>query len=319
VSVTRVVSLGSINVDRVRKVRTDRLADLEVRYDWFPGPGETVTVEELPVGFAGDIDRHLHGGKGANQAIAARSAGAEATLLGTVGPDHEAFGVLEAFREAGVGADQVGMVEAPTGTAEVFVDPDGENRIVVQKGANDEVDAGYIDTQYDRILAADVLLIQNEGPVEPVAELLDRLEVESDRPTIVLDPAPPRGVEPLLHRPAVDYVTPNDNEYRALGDALDSFGGTVIHKRGSDPISVEGGETIAEASPPAVDPIDTTGAGDVLNGFLGARLAAGDGFPEALELAVVAASLSTTTPGARGGIPTLDAVRAFTQDGGTEE
>ena len=78
-------------------------------------------------------------------------------------------------------------------------------------------------------------------------------------------------------------------------------------------------EPVTEVYPPAVDPVDTTGAGDVLNGFLGARLAAGDSFREALDLAVVAASLSTTTHGARGGIPTLDEVRAFQRESATEE
>jgi ribokinase len=68
-------------------------------------------------------------------------------------------------------------------------------------------------------------------------------------------------------------------------------------------------------TPPAVDPVDTTGAGDVLNGFLAARLAAGDGFPRALSLAVHAASLSTTEAGARGGIPTLEVVESFREQG----
>lgn len=309
-----VVSLGSINVDRVRTVGPDRLAQLEARYEWFPGPGETVTIETLPEGFAGEPDQILHGGKGANQAVAAQAAGAEATMLGMVGPDHEAFGVLETLREAGVAADHVGIAEAPTGTADVFVDTDGENRIVVKKGANAELDTDYIDKQYERVLAAAVLLIQNEGPVEPIADLLDRLEGEPNRPTVVLDPAPPGGVEPLLDRAAVDYVTPNDHEYQVLDTALDSFDGTIIHKRGSNPVSIERGSVRTGPTPPAVDPVDTTGAGDVLNGFLGARLAAGDGFREALDLAVVAASLSTTVSGARAGIPSLDAVREFTGD-----
>ena len=90
---TSVVSLGSINVDRVQHVDADQLAALEAQYDWFPGAGETVTVEERPETF-GDPDTVLHGGKGANQAVAASAAGAATTLLGAVGPDHEEYGVL---------------------------------------------------------------------------------------------------------------------------------------------------------------------------------------------------------------------------------
>lgn len=313
---TRVVSLGSINVDRVRDAEAAELAALEVRYDWFPEPGETVTVDELPEDFPDEPDHIRHGGKGANQAIAARAAGADTTLLGNVGPDHEEYGVLEELRDAGVDASAVGIADAPTGTAEVFVDPDGENRIVVRKGANDAVDSAYIDERYDLILDADALLLQNEGPVEPVAELLDRLSDEPDRPTVVLDPAPAAGVDPLLGYDAVDYLTPNEHEYATIGDSLAAFDGIVIHKRGGDAITVEGDTPVDEAIPPEVDPVDTTGAGDVLSGFLAARLAAGDEFREALDIAVVAGSLSTTTPGAREGIPTLQEVREFRAEDG---
>lgn len=315
---TSVVSLGSINVDRVRAVDIDRLADLEERYDWFPGEGETVTVEELPVEFDEEPDQVLHGGKGANQAIAARSASADTALLGMVGPDHEAFGVLDALREAGVDANAVAVADAPTGKAEVFVDPAGENRIVVRNGANAELNAAYVDTAYERVRDADVLLLQNEISVGPVAHLLDRLGGETDPPTVILDPAPVAAIEPLLSRDVIDYVTPNDQEYRVLGDALDEFDGILIHKRGGDSITVEGSAEVNEVVPPAVDPVDTTGAGDVLNGFLAARLAAGDSFPVALSLAVDAASLSTASSGARGGIPALEAVQSFRERSNVE-
>ncbi|RCU48454.1 sugar kinase [Haloplanus salinus] len=306
----RVVSLGSINVDHVRRASDAELASFAERYDWFPAQGDTVRVERLPDDVALDADERRHGGKGANQAVAAAAAGAATTMLGAVGTDHDRFGVLPALVDAGVDAERVGVVDAPTGAAHVFVDPSGDNRIVVDPGANAAVDDAYVDANYDAVRDADCLLLQNEIPVEPVAALLDDLTAEPTRPTVILDPAPPAGTDPLLAREAVDYLTPNEGEYAALADALDAYGGVVVRKRGGDPVIVAADDRFT-VDPPAVDAAETTGAGDVFNGFLAARLAAGASLRDAVETAVVAASMATRTAGAREGIPTLDEVRAF--------
>jgi ribokinase len=306
----RVVSLGSINVDHVRRASDAELASFAERYDWFPAQGDTVRVERLPDDVALDADERRHGGKGANQAVAAAAAGAATTMLGAVGTDHDRFGVLPALVDAGVDAERVGVVDAPTGAAHVFVDPSGDNRIVVDPGANAAVDDAYVDANYDAVRDADCLLLQNEIPVEPVAALLDDLTAEPTRPTVILDPAPPAGTDPLLAREAVDYLTPNEGEYAALADALDAYGGVVVRKRGGDPVIVAADDRFT-VDPPAVDAVETTGAGDVFNGFLAARLAAGASLRDAVETAVVAASMATRTAGAREGIPTLDEVRAF--------
>ena len=307
----RVVSLGSINVDHVRRASDAELASLAERYDWFPARGHTVRVEALPDDFPLDADERRHGGKGANQAVAAAAAGAATTMLGVVGTDHDRFGVLPALDDAGVDAERVDVTDAPTGAAYVFVDPSGDNRIVVDPGANAAVDDAYVHAHYDVVRDADCLLLQNEIPIGPVAALLDDLAAEPTRPTVILDPAPPAGVDPLLGREAVDYLTPNEGEYAALADALDDYGGSVVRKRGGDPVIVTAGDDRFTVEPPAVDPVDTTGAGDVFSGFLAARLAAGASLRDAVETAVVAGSMATRTAGARAGIPTLDAVRAF--------
>lgn len=306
----RVVSLGSINVDGVWRVSEDEITALTDHYDWFPDCGQTVRVEDLPDGFAGDPDRTFHGGKGANQAVAAASAGAETTVLGKVGPDHGRYGVLDALSATGVDVDRVGRSPEPTGRAYVFVGPDGDNWIVVQAGANGDVDRAYVRAQYDAILAADCLLLQNEIPVDPVADLLSALASEPNRPTVVLDPAPADDAEALLGHGTVDYLTPNEREYETIRPFLDAFDGVLVRKHGSKDVVVENDRRFT-VTPPQVWPVDTTGAGDVMEGFLGARLAAGDPLAEAIETAIVAASLSTREAGARGGIPTLDEVRAF--------
>jgi ribokinase len=307
----RVVSLGSINVDHVRRVTDADLAALAERYDWFPSRGHTVRVETLPDDFDPDVDEIDHGGKGANQAVAAASAGATTAMLGKVGTDHGRFGARSALADAGVDADRVDVADAPTGSAYIFVEPSGDNRIVVAPGANATIDDAYVRAQADAVHDADCLLLQNEIPVGPVAGLLADIADDPERPTVILDPAPPAGVEPLLACDAVDYLTPNEHEYAALGDALEEFDGVVVCKRGGDPLTVESATDRFSVTPPAVDPVDTTGAGDVLNGFLAARLAAGASLRDAVGTAVVAGSLSTRTAGARRGIPTLDDVRAF--------
>lgn len=307
---SEVVSLGSVNVDRIRRVSPSEIADLQDRYDWFPDRGETVAVDDVPAAFPLDYDELRHGGKGANQAVAAACADAAADLAGKVGLDHDRFGVLDRLRDAGVGVSLVGTAGEPTGTAHVFVGPEGDNWIVVRPGANGTVDEAFVRDRYDAIRSADCLVLQNEVPVEPVRALLAELSSEPDRPTVVLDPAPAEGAGPLVRRDAVDYCTPNENEYQALRSSLEGFDGVVVRTRGADDVVVEGDRQF-RVTPPSVRTVDSTGAGDVLTGFLAARLSAGASVRDAVETGAVAGALSTREEGARGGVPTLAEVREF--------
>lgn len=300
-----VCSLGSINVDRVHLPTTAELQTLEQRYDWFPSRGQTVAIDSIPSEFTSP-NRTEHGGKGANQAVAAAAMGADVTLFGKCGTDAAEFGVRTELKRAGVTVDAIGVTASKTGSAHVFVDPAGDNRIVVTAGANGDVDREYVLHHYERLVDADCLLLQNEIPVDPVISLLQRFETEQDPPCVILDPSPVAGIRPLIDCPVIEYLTPNESEYRELQDALTSFEGTVIRTMGSDGVIV--GDEVVSAPP--VDPVDTTGAGDVFNGVFAARRASGATLRAALETATVAASLSTEGKGARGRIPTLEAVQA---------
>ncbi|WP_277556197.1 PfkB family carbohydrate kinase [Halobaculum limi] len=301
-----VCSLGSINVDRVHLPTTAELQTLEQRYDWFPSRGQTVAVETIPSEFPSP-DQIEHGGKGANQAVAAAAMGADVALFGKYGPDAEKFGVRNELKRAGVSVDAIGVAASKTGSAHVFVDPAGDNRIVITAGANGDVDREYVLHHYDRLVDADCLLLQNEIPVDPVTSLLQRFETEQNPPCVILDPSPVAGVRPLIDCPVIKYLTPNESEYRELQDALTSFEGTVLRTVGSDGVIV-GDEVV---STPPVDPVDTTGAGDVFNGVFAAGRASGATLRAAVETATIAASLSTEGEGARGRIPTPEEVQAI--------
>ena len=282
-------SFGSVNVDRVAPVSEATVAELAATYDWFPAAGETVVAPggDPPAAFDSYVDRTFIGGKGANQAVAAASAGADAALFGHVGADHADHAIRDALTGRGVDCGALSVVDCPTGSAHVFVTPDAENRIVVGAGANGRVDAAYAHTSVDRLRDVDVLLLQNEIPLAASEALLLALDGAMHRPTVVLDPAPSEGIEELLVHPSVDVVVPNDRERAALAadGALDGFDGTVVTTRGSGPVEVTG-EPSFSVAPPSAAPVDTTGAGDVFTGYLAARLAAGASLRAAVELAV---------------------------------
>jgi ribokinase len=278
----RVVVVGSVNADLVVAVPT------------LPGPGETV---------AGGRFARWGGGKGANQAVAAARLGAAVAFVGAVGDD--AFGE-EALRElAGeaVDVDAVARVDAATGVALIVVDRAGENQIAVASGANAELSGELV-----RAASFDdaIVLLGHEVPDEAVvagAQAGGR---------VILNPAPAREIDArvLAARP---ILTPNaseaaqltgEREPEAAARALNARSGApVLITLGSDgALLLDEGEVVRVGAP-TVEVVDTTGAGDTVNGALAAELAAGRELRDAVRFAVAAAALSTRAEGARGGMP----------------
>jgi ribokinase len=250
------------------------------------------------------------GGKSANQAVAAARLGAAVALVGAVGDD--AMGSQARAELAAEGIDVSGVVElsAPTGVALITVDEAGENQIAVASGANAAFSLGALD-----LSGAGVVLLGNEVSAEVVADA-GRAAAAAGWP-VILNPAPAR---PLPDVPLA-VLTPNASEASDLTGCSDpaeaaarlvaDMGAAVLITLGA-----EGGLLLEPDGAPEriaslrVDVVDTTGAGDTVNGALAAELARGRGLREAASFALVAAALSTRREGARGGMPTREQVEA---------
>ncbi len=302
----RVIVVGSVNVDLV--VRVARL----------PVPGETV--------LGGSFERH-HGGKGGNQAVAAARLGVETFFVGAVGDDafgSEASAALVADR-VDVGA-MTTLRGVPTGVAIIVVDAVGENAIAVAGGANGELTPDHVLEAFERLrpVAGDVVLVSHEIPTSTTRVALSQAR---DRgATTILNPAPVGDLGPDTTSLA-DVVTPNRGELAAMVGAggqpgelarglIERTGPTawVLVSLGADGALLVGSGMTVDLAAPAVDAVDTVGAGDALNGALAAGLADGLSLPSAARRAVVAASLAVTRPGAREGMPTAAELLARTAD-----
>jgi ribokinase len=292
-----VIVAGSINVDLI--VGVVRL----------PNPGETVL---------GDRFVQQNGGKSANQAVAASRVGAAVTMLGAVGGDDLGRSALAGLEEAGVDVSSCRVVpEAHTGLALIVVDAAGENTIAVASGANDRLDAAMIDSEVATLRAGQdaVCLLGfevSDDAVLAAARWAARLNLR-----IILNPAPARPViDELLALGPI--LTPNATEAEMLTGMADPeaaamalwerTGAAVIVTLGADGALLSS-DGLAERLPALpVEPVDTTGAGDALNGILAAELARGKELREALRWAMVGAALKTTKAGAQAGLPSRQAI-----------
>lgn len=285
----RVIVVGSINVDLVVRVAT------------LPGRGQTVVGST-------DVATH-HGGKGGNQAVAAARTGAQVFMVGTVGSDAAGDTAKEALRKDGVDVSHVTHSARATGAALIVVDDAGDNQIAVAAGANAALSAEMVREAMAGLEVGpeDVVLVSCEIPAAAVAAVLE--EARDVGALSVLNPAPAKAVSDDVARLAA-VLTPNETELR--DEWLTRPTGTVVVTRGEAGASLhERGGADVRIRAPAVTAVDATGAGDTFNGVLCAFLAEGVVVREAVERAVAAASLSTTRPGAREGMPTAAELAAF--------
>ena len=270
--------IGSVNLDIVASAAK------------LPAPGETITGAEL---------HRFPGGKGANQALAAKRLGADVSLIARVGDDAAAGEALALLREGGVDLSNCKVVaDAATGTALIAVAPSGENQIVVAPGANRSLEPGDLE-----VPDVDALICQLEVPVDTVAHAAQNYDG-----FFCVNLAPAMRIDVgVLQR--ADLVVVNETESAWYGETLTACTGMVATTRGSGAATIEkGGNIIAEVSPPAVEALDTTGAGDTFTAALTVALVEGQEPSDALRFACAAGSVATTRMGAQTSLPTRNEV-----------
>ena len=254
-----------------------------------PHAGETVTGARFA--------QHP-GGKGANQALAARRLGAEVHMVGCVGDDALAEPALALLRRDGVDVSNVmSELGTATGVALIAVSPEGENQITVASGANTRVGPSDV----AGLPKCDVILSQLEVPVTAV-EAATRRAAETGA-LMAINLAPAIGVSPQLLKDA-DLLIVNEIEAEFYGDALHERGGLVALTLGGEGAALyKMGQEIARVPAYDVEVVDTTGAGDTFCGALAVALAEGQPPETALRFASAAAALAVTRPGAQPSLP----------------
>lgn len=298
-----VTVIGSSNLDLVIHSRS------------LPQTGETVTGGEFYRAF---------GGKGANQAVAAARAGAEARFIGCVGDDSFGTQMLENLDRDGISTEGVSVCrEAASGVALIMVDEQGENIISVAPGANRYLTPEHIDRYSGLIEQSDALLLQLEIPLETVYAGIEKA-AQADV-SVILNPAPvPEKPLDRTYFGMVSCLLPNRGELgtitgltvdtsetveRAAGSLLETGAGAVVVTMGSEGVCFRSGTQNGTVAARAVKSVDTVGAGDCFAGCFAAAMAQGHSLDQAAAFGNAGAALSVTTRGAQPSMPVLSAIQ----------
>lgn len=277
------------------------MMDLTAYAQILPEPGQTLAGQHFTTGF---------GGKGANQAVMAAHCGAEVHFIGKLGEDVFGGSILDNFVKVGINTDYVERSKTPTGIAHIWVDGDGENRIIIIPGANHEIE---IEKAVDAINS-----IKNLSIVVAQCEIKQEVTLNAFRAakargcTTILNPAPYQEISPELLE-LCDWIIPNQTEFRELSgqlptsdEILKSFrpGKNSIVTLGSQgAVSISADGQITKVSAPKVTAVDTTGAGDAFVGAFAYSLASGSDPVSAMTLGIKVASFSVTRKGAQSSYP----------------
>ena len=276
--------------------------DLVINAPYMPVGGETLRGSDFMTNA---------GGKGANQAYACGKLGGRAFMCGAVGNDSFGEALLSSLNSVGVNTQFVKKVEKTSTGVAVIVVTEGENRIIIDAGANACVSEADIDSFLEKATVGDIFLTQLENPIDIVGYGLKRAKEKGL--LVVLNPAPAnKGIKKYLKY--VDIITPNETELEILGGKEELFGcgiETVITTLGSQ------GYEIATKNDSKIYPclkvkaVDTTAAGDTASGGLCVKLAEGKSIEESMAFGSLCASIACTKRGAQMSVPSLDEVESY--------
>ncbi len=275
--------------------------DLVITTPYMPKAGETLTGSGFFV---------ARGGKGANQAVAAARLGGKVVMCGLVGDDDFGKSAVKVFTEVGIDVSHIRAVsDVPSGTAVIIIE-NGDNRIILDKGANAELSEKDIDEALKNAKAGDIYLTQLENPIEIIGYGLKKAKEKGMY--VILNPAPAnKDIVPYLKY--CDLVTPNETETEIMGgkEFLLSQAPTLLVTLGGNGFEITDKSGSKHYDCIKIKPVDTTAAGDTLCGGLAAMLSKGKTLEESAIFGSKAASIACTRKGAQPSIPTLSEVENY--------
>ena len=277
------------------------MIDLTAYAKVIPAPGQTLEGDLFTTGF---------GGKGANQAVIAAHCGAQVHFIGKLGNDLFGNSIAENFKKLGIGSQFLERSDTPNGVAHIWVDANGENRIVIIPGANHEIEVKKAVQAIESIPDLAVVVAQCE--IKQEVTLAAFTAAKKRGCVTILNPAPYQPLSSELLE-VTDWIIPNETEFKELhgqapsnDEVLKSFrpGRNSIVTLGSEgAVLIASNGNLTRVSAPKVNAVDTTGAGDAFVGVFAFGLASGKNPEDAMMLGIKVASMSVTRKGAQSSYP----------------
>jgi ribokinase len=277
------------------------MIDLTAYAKVIPAPGQTLEGDLFTTGF---------GGKGANQAVIAAHCGAQVHFVGKLGNDLFGNSIAENFKKLGIGSQFLERSDTPNGVAHIWVDANGENRIVIIPGANHEIEVKKAVQAIESIPDLAVVVAQCE--IKQEVTLAAFTAAKKRGCVTILNPAPYQPLSSELLE-VTDWIIPNETEFKELhgqapsnDEVLKSFrpGRNSIVTLGSEgAVLIASNGNLIRVGAPKVNAVDTTGAGDAFVGVFAFGLASGKSPEDAMKLGIKVASMSVTRKGAQSSYP----------------